>query len=628
MPGNSANSFRPYAAARTRWSGSARIRAIRLLYEVSPATAVALGFFTLACGILPVLALVSFGFATGRIPGALAHGLGSHAGRDLLVSLSIGVAAYMLSLMRTPAEALLGACSSAVMRAGLQSKLARAVSAPAGIEHLEDQALLDQLAVASGELSSDGPADAPMTLAVTLGSRLSGLIACMVLATFRWWVGLLFLAGWTFLRLPVSRLWAERARFIQRATPTLRHSWYYLNSVSDPELAKEMRLFGLGDWVLGRYRAKWAAGMARPWETLGRYNRRMAALGGLILVMYGAGGGALGLAAYRHQIGLTTLVVMLSMLILSGQVGGVGAEDIALEQMLADVPDLDDIVSSLTGSAGGGGGGLLATGLPAAQIRLESVSYRYRQIDRAVLDGLDLELPAGQSLGLVGLNGAGKTTLITLLAGLRTATAGRILVDGTDLADLDARSWQRQVAVVYQDFTRYPLTARENVGLCDIGAGVDGAAVELAAEQAGADSVVAGLERGWESICSPAYRGGADMSGGQWQRIALARSLYAVARGARVLVLDEPTAQLDVRAEAAFYDRFLELTAGVTTVIISHRFASVRRADRIAVLEGGRITEIGSHEELLAAGGAYARMFALQASRFTENSSAEDPGDA
>ncbi len=616
-----------WASFRARWSASARLRAVRLLYEVSPAMAVVLGLFTLACGVLPVLAMVAFGLATGRIPGALAHGLGSPAGRELLLWLSIGVATYLLSLMRSPAEELLGAHCSAVMKSGLQDRLARAVSMPAGIEHLEDQALLDQLSAASGELSSDRPADAPMTLAATLGNRLSGVIGCLVLATFRWWLGLLLLAGWTLIRLPVSRLWAERASFIQRANPTLRHSWYYLNSVSDPELAKEMRLFGLGEWVLGRYRTKWATGMAQPWAMLGRFNLRMGALGGAIVVMYGAGVGVIGLAAYRHEIGLATLVVMLSMLIVTGQAGGVGADDIALEHMLANLPDLDAIVSSLAGPSGWVGGGLPATGLPSVQIRLESVSYRYPRTERAVLNGLDLELPAGQSLGLVGLNGAGKTTLITLLAGLRTATAGRILVDGTDLADLDARSWQRQVAVVYQDFSRYPLTVRENVGLCDLGADIDGRTLELAAEQAGVGSVVAGLEQGWERICSPGYTDGVDMSGGQWQRIALARAMYAVARGARVLVLDEPTAHMDVRAESAFYERFLELTAGVTTVVISHRFASVRRADRIGVLEGGRITEIGSHDELLEADGSYAQMFTLQASRFAE-SSPRNPGDA
>ncbi|MGO9082684.1 MAG: ATP-binding cassette domain-containing protein [Streptosporangiaceae bacterium] len=223
----------------------------------------------------------------------------------------------------------------------------------------------------------------------------------------------------------------------------------------------------------------------------------------------------------------------------------------------------------------------------------------------------------GTSLALVGVNGAGKSTLVTLLARLRDPTAGRVLVDGTDLRDLDPRGWQRQVAVVYQDFTRYPLTVRENVALADLGGEIDVTALERAAEQAGARGVVDSLPSGWDSLCSPEYAGGVDLSGGQWQRIALARALYSVARGARVLVLDEPTAQLDVRAEALFYDRFLELTAGVTTLIISHRFASVRRADRIAVLDGGRITELGDHDELVAAGGTYARMFMIQASRFT-----------
>jgi ATP-binding cassette subfamily B protein len=171
--------------------------------------------------------------------------------------------------------------------------------------------------------------------------------------------------------------------------------------------------------------------------------------------------------------------------------------------------------------------------------------------------------------------------------------------------------------VVYQDYTRYPLSAEENVALNLLGDPVDERALHQAADRAGATAVIEKLPNGWRTVLSPQYEGGQDLSGGQWQRIALARALYAIARGATVLVLDEPTAQLDVRAEAAFYDRFLEITQGVTSIVISHRFSTVRRADRIAVLDGGRITEVGSHSELLALEGTYADLFTKQAAAFT-----------
>jgi ATP-binding cassette subfamily B protein len=620
-------------ALLARGGVSARWRVVRLLWETSRGLAVALAAFALADGVLPNLAWVGLGASTGRIPAAVTDGLDSAAGRALLVSLAVGTGAYALSLMRTPAEDLLESCSSAVMGTGMQRRLARAVCTPPGIEHLEDPGVLDQLSSASGELTSTRPADAPMTLASTVGDRLGGLGACVVLATFRWWLGLLFLAGWLVIRPPLRRLLAERALLTRRATPALRHSWYYLGCAWRPQFAKEMRVFGLGDWILGRHQERWTRGMAPSWAAMGRLNRRVLAFGGLVAVMYGAGAGALGLAAYRHEIGLGTLAVMLPMMAMTMQVGGVSAADVVLEQMLAAVPDLDDVIGRLDGPATGGPatGGLAtadlapvvlaagrqtAGGLGAGSIRFESVSYRYPHGDHAVLDELELELLSGQSTALVGLNGAGKTTLVTLLARLRDPTGGRVTVDGTDLRDLDARGWQRQVAVVYQDFTRYPLSARENVALRDLGASVDAAALGWAAEQSGAATVVAGLPRGWDTLLSAGYHGGVDLSGGQWQRIALARALYSVARGARVLVLDEPTAQLDIRAEAAFYNRFLQLTAGVTTLVISHRFATVRRADRIAVLDGGRITELGSHDDLVAAEGTYAEMFTLQAARF------------
>jgi ATP-binding cassette subfamily B protein len=595
---------------------------LRLLRETSPGLLIMLGLFVVADGFLPIVALVALGRAVGHIPDAVKYGLGSASGHSLLIALAFGVAAYALSLVRYPAEDLLSAHASAVMSTGMQRRLARAVCAPVGVEHLEDSAVLDQLAAASGELSTSGPADAPMALASAFGDRLSGFIACVVLATFRWYIGLLFFVGWSLLRPPLRRLLAERALLVRRATPELRHSWYYLGCSYRPAFAKEVRIFGLGRWLLSRHRDKWLTGMEPPWRQLRHFRNRALLFGLVVGAMYAAGAGLLALAAWHRDITLTTLAVMLPMLAATMQVGGVSITDVSLEQMLAAVPDLDELVGRLRDSATETGADS-AAGPPARTIRFESVAYRYPSGGAPVYEGLDLELTAGRSLALVGSNGAGKTTLVTLLARLREPTGGRITVDGTDLRDLNPRSWQRQVAVVNQDFGRYPLTARENIAFRDLtadglGEEFDEAALTRAAAAAGALDFVRALPRGWDTICAPGYRDGTDLSGGQWQRIALARALYAAARGARVLVLDEPTAQLDIRAEAAFYNQFLEVTSGLTTIVISHRFATVRRADRIAVLDQGRITELGSHDELVAAGGSYAEMFAMQAARFAE----------
>src|ERR1700677_1111601 len=601
---------------------SARLRVLRLLWETSPSLALTMILFILADGFLPIVSLVALGRAVGRIPAAVTHGLGSASGRSLLIGLAVGTAAYALSLLRSPAEDLLSAHASTVMATGMQRRLAQAVCTPVGVEHLEDSGVLDQLASASGELSTSRPADAPMALASAFGDRLSGFIACVVLASFRWYIGLAFFLGWSLLRPPLRRLLAERATLVRRATPELRHSWYYLGCSYRPAFAKEMRVFVLGHWILARHRDKWLAGMQPSWRQMRRFSNRALLFGVVVAAMYVVGAGLLAPPAWHHDISLGTVAVMLPMLPSTMQVGGVSAADVTLEAMLASVPDLDELVARLRVTTAGSGGES-AAGRPASSIRFEAIGYRYPSGGRPVYEGLDFDLTAGRSLALVGANGAGKTTLVALLARLREPTGGRITVDGTDLRDLDPRSWQRQVAVVNQDFGRYPLTARENIAFRDLtadglGEEFDEAALTRAAAAAGALDFVRALPRGWDTICAPGYRDGTDLSGGQWQRIALARALYAAARGARVLVLDEPTAQLDIRAEAAFYNRFLELTSGLTTMVISHRFATVRRADRIAVLDQGRITELGSHDELVAARGSYAEMFAMQAARFAE----------
>jgi ATP-binding cassette subfamily B protein len=245
-------------------------------------------------------------------------------------------------------------------------------------------------------------------------------------------------------------------------------------------------------------------------------------------------------------------------------------------------------------------------------VRFASVTFRYPGRPAPVLDGFDLRIRAGTSLAIVGVNGAGKTTLVKVLAGLLDPEAGSVLAGDSDIRT-DRRGWQSQVAAIFQDFVRYPFSARDNVILGD--PQPDDDAARRAIDRSMADHVVDNLEGGFDAQLGREFDG-VDLSGGQWQRLALARALYAVERGASVLVLDEPTAQLDVRGEAALFDRFLELTRGVTTILISHRFSSVRHAQRIVVLDEGRVLEDGTHESLVAAGGRYARLFSEQARQF------------
>jgi ATP-binding cassette subfamily B protein len=592
---------------------SRRVRALRLLAEASPALIVAAALFVLAQSVLPPLTLIAIGRATGDIPGAVSHGLGSSDGHRLDGALLVAGVAYGLYLLRGPAEGMLTAAVQARLTAVMQRRLVRAVNAPAGIGHLEDPEVLDRLARAGGDLSTDRPADAPMTVLSMIGDRLSGLLACLVIGTFHWWLAVVLIVVWLGVRRPLRQLALARVHMFRRATSTLRRSWYLFGLAGRAPTAKEVRTFGLADWLIEGYRGSYLAAMAESWAQQRALTRRVLWLCLPVLGAYLLVAGSLGWSAYHHAIDLRTLAIMLPMLPATMNVGSISLNDFRVESMLSALPDLDSLTAELREQAALTGA---TAAPPAGAIRFERVSFRYPEGDRDVLHELDLELAEGQSLALVGVNGAGKTTLVSLLARMRDPTAGRITVGGAPLTDLPAAVWQRRVAVVYQDFTRLPLTARENITMNLDGVPDDPAAIETAVRRSGSVEVVEGLPAGLDTILSAQYSGGQDLSGGQWQRLALARALYAVERGSSVLILDEPTAHLDVRAEAAFYDRFLRITAGVTSVVISHRFSTVRRADRIAVLDGGHITELGSHDELIAAGGTYARMFHQQAERF------------
>jgi ABC-type multidrug transport system fused ATPase/permease subunit len=250
-----------------------------------------------------------------------------------------------------------------------------------------------------------------------------------------------------------------------------------------------------------------------------------------------------------------------------------------------------------------------AARMPAHEIRFRDLTFAYPGVPAPVLDHFDLTIPAGSSLAIVGQNGAGKTTLAKLLCRLYDPQSGAIEIDGQDLRQLSLRSWRERVTAVFQDFIRFELPLRDNVAP----SGAPDEDVRAALVSAGAAQLAS-----LDTVLAKGYEGGTDLSGGQWQRVALARALCAVRAGAGVVLLDEPTAQLDVRGEAEIFDRILAATRHCTTILISHRFSTVRHADRICVLEQGRVVELGTHDELIAKGGRYKTMFNLQAQRFTE----------
>jgi ATP-binding cassette subfamily B protein len=243
----------------------------------------------------------------------------------------------------------------------------------------------------------------------------------------------------------------------------------------------------------------------------------------------------------------------------------------------------------------------------------ENVGFSYPDTDRWALREVSFELEPGERIALVGENGAGKTTLVKLLTRLYDPTEGRILLDGRDLREYSLDDLRRAVGVIFQDFVRYDMVARENIAVGRIDAAQDEARILASARKSLAIDVLEGLEEGLDHMLGRRFEGGANLSGGEWQKIALAR---AYMRDAQVLVLDEPTAALDARAEYQVFERFAELTAGRMAVLISHRFSTVRMADRILVLDGGRVIEDGSHAELLELGGRYAELFTLQAAGY------------
>ena len=568
-------------------------------------------------GVLPACFAVAMGLLVTAVQDSA----------SLAVPLVLVGVVFVLLQVLAPIHLALGYNLGDRTAAWLYDLLTDACVTPPGMGHLEDPELSKDLQVAREfDLGMTGP---PLAISMdfiagSLVEMVAGLTSAAVLFAYAWWAPLVLGGAWlsTHWLLRESGIWKDRNSDEVRSAQ--RDADYAYRLAVDPPGAKELRLFGLVGWTLDRFIARRTRLHQLQYEATRL--RERSVLSSLALV------GAANVAVFwslaqaaadgRMELGRT---VVFAQAAVGASMIAFGGLNWALDSAAAPIAAALRVKPAMApaGALSGPTAGTptrSATGLPASEIRFRDVTFAYPAGgEAAVLEGFDLTIPAGSSLAIVGQNGAGKTTLAKLLCRLYDPQAGAIEVDGTDVRDLDLAGWRERITAVFQDFIRFELPLRDNVAP----AGAPDAPVLAALAQAGAADLA-----DLDTPLAKGYPGGTDLSGGQWQRVALARALCAVQLGAGVVLLDEPTAQLDVRGEAEIFERILAATRECTTILISHRFSTVRQADRICVLEHRRVVELGTHDELMAHGGRYRTMFDLQAERFAagEPVSEEDEG--
>jgi ABC-type multidrug transport system fused ATPase/permease subunit len=555
------------------------------------------------------------------LPAALTLGLGSlvsaiAGGRSVTGPLLLVGGAFALLSMSSPIHTQIGSILGDRASGWLQSALTAACADPPGISHLERPGLADELTMGRDfDLGITGP-----PLSVALGFISAGMVELLggvgqtiVLGTVLWWGPFVIGAAWlsTHWLLRESSVWSNRTDPDVMAEQ--RHADYAYRLAVEAQPAKELRVFGLGEWTVERFASRRRRLVELQWKAMRLRQRSLLTVFAVLGAAHAVVLVPLISSAVNGDLSLASVVVAAQAL-LGASALAVGGFAWALEGAAQPVLVVERLGKRMAeeGALDTSRSTQPADGLPAEAIRFEDVGFTYPSGGAPVYGHLDLTIPAGRSLAIVGRNGVGKTTLVKLLCRLYDPTSGAITVDGRDLRTFDVEAWRRRVSVVFQDFVRFELSLRRNVVLD--GAAIDDDELLRLLEVSGA----AGLAE-LDQPLSKAQPGGTDLSGGQWQRVALARALAAVHLGAGVIILDEPTAQLDVRGEAAIFERLLAATAGRTTILISHRFSTVRHADRIVVIEDGLVVEQGSHDELMAADGRYRAMFDLQASRFSDD---------
>jgi len=569
-----------------------------VLPKADPALAAAWWAALLLRGILPAV----FAIAMGVLVGAVQHG------QALAVPLTLVGTTFVLLQVLTPVHQAISTSLGDRTAAWLYDRLTEACVRPPGMGHLEDSKLATDLTVARDfDMGMTGP---PLSISMDfiaggMVEMVGGFACALILARYALWAPIVLVGAWlaTHWLLRDSTIWWDRNTEEVRAAQ--RDADYAYRLAVDPPASKELRLFGLAGWTMDRFvtqrtrlhELQYAATRLRERPVLWSV---LLVVSANVLVFW-----LLGSAAIDGRLSLGEAVIYVQ--------SGLGVSMIAfggfswaLDGAAAPVAAVLRLEPAMRPAGALRSGSRPANRAPAQAIRLRDVTFAYPG-GGSILEHLDLTIPAGSSLAIVGRNGAGKTTLAKLLCRLYDPQSGQIEIDGVDLREFDLVSWRSRVAAVFQDFIRFELPLRDNVAP----SGAPDDVVRAALESAGAANLA---EMG--TVLARGYSGGTDLSGGQWQRVALARALAAVKLGAGVVLLDEPTAQLDVRGEAEIFDRLLASTRHCTTILISHRFSTVRKADRICVLEHGRVVELGTHDELMTLAGRYRTMFDLQAQRF------------
>ncbi len=579
------------------------MRLFAAAWRSAPGLAVAWWCMLFLRGITPAVLAV----ATGLLIEAV------ESGDELTGPLTfVGVAFVIMSVL-APLHQAVSANLGSRLAAHLYDRLMAATTGPPGMGHLERPELAADLAMARDfDLGIMGPPlDISMDfIASGLVQMVAGLASAAVLFAFAPWAPPLLVVGWmaTHWLLRETAVWKDRNT--DEVRKAQRDAEYAYRLAVDSPAAKEVRLFGLAPWVIDRF-----VDVRTRLFDLQRHATRLRerSVAGAVVIVAATNivvFWALADAAAEERITLGATVAFMTSAVAAGMIA-FGGWSWALDGAAAPVGALERLEPAMAAAGALDARPVTASaaGMPAREVRFRDVTFAYESSHRPVLEGFDLTIPAGSSLAIVGQNGAGQTTLAKLLCRLYDPQAGSIEVDGVDLRDLDPADWRARVAAVFQDYVRYEQTLRDNVA--PLGGAEE--VVERALSAAGADGLAP-----LDTILAKGYPGGIDLSGGEWHRVALARALAAVELGAGVILLDEPTAQLDVRGESEIFERILAATRSCTTILISHRFSTVRLADRICVLEQGSVIELGSHDELMELGGRYRTMFDLQASRFTE----------